>query len=69
MVDDGLPFNPLGIEAPDTELGLEEREIGGLGIHLVRNMMDKVSYRRRIDKNVITVIEYLKNRKSGTQNP
>ena len=69
MVDDGLPFNPLGIEAPDTELGLEEREIGGLGIHLVRNMMDKVSYRRRIDKNVITVIEYLEDRKSGTQNP
>jgi sigma-B regulation protein RsbU (phosphoserine phosphatase) len=69
MVDDGLPFNPLGIEAPDTELGLEEREIGGLGIHLVRNMMDKVSYRRRIDKNVITVIEYFEDRKSGTQNP
>ena len=69
MVDDGIPFNPLGIEEPNTELGLEEREIGGLGIHLVRNMMDKVSYRRRIDKNVITVVEYLVDRKSGTQNP
>jgi len=60
MVDGGLPFNPLGVEKPDTELPLEERQIGGLGIHLVRNMMDKVSYRRRIDKNVITVVEYLK---------
>jgi sigma-B regulation protein RsbU (phosphoserine phosphatase) len=59
MVDDGVPFNPLGLETPDTELPLEEREIGGLGIHLVRKMMDKVSYRRRIDKNVITVVEYL----------
>ena len=59
MVDDGIPFNPLGLETPDTELPLEEREIGGLGIHLVRKMMDKVSYRRRIDKNVITVFEYL----------
>jgi sigma-B regulation protein RsbU (phosphoserine phosphatase) len=59
MVDDGIPFNPLGVERPDTKLPLEEREIGGLGIHLVRNMMDKVSYRRRIDKNVITVVEYL----------
>ncbi len=68
MVDDGIPFNPFGIEAPDTELGLEEREIGGLGIHLVRNMMGKVSYRRRIDKNVITVVEYLADRKCGTQN-
>jgi sigma-B regulation protein RsbU (phosphoserine phosphatase) len=59
MVDGGIPFNPLGVETPDTELPLEERRIGGLGIHLVRNMMDKVSYRRRIDKNVITVVEYL----------
>ena len=59
MVDDGIPFNPLGVESPDTELPLEERQIGGLGIHLVRKMMDKVSYRRRIDKNVITVFKYL----------
>jgi sigma-B regulation protein RsbU (phosphoserine phosphatase) len=59
MVDDGIPFNPLGVETPDMALPLEERKIGGLGIHLVRNMMDKVSYRRRIDKNVITVVEYL----------
>ena len=60
MVDDGVPFNPLGLETPDTELPLEERKIGGLGIHLVRKMMDKVSYRRRIHKNVITVVDYLK---------
>jgi sigma-B regulation protein RsbU (phosphoserine phosphatase) len=60
MVDDGIPFNPLGVETPDTGLPLEERKIGGLGIHLVRNMMDKVSYRRRIHKNVITVVDYLK---------
>ncbi len=59
MVDGGIPFNPLGVETPDMQLPLEEREIGGLGIHLVRNMMDKVSYRRRIDKNVITIVEYL----------
>ena len=59
MVDDGIPFNPLGVETPNTALPLEEREIGGLGIHLVRKMMDKVSYRRRIDKNVITVVEFL----------
>jgi anti-sigma regulatory factor (Ser/Thr protein kinase) len=50
----------LGKETPDTELSLEERKIGGLGIHLVREMMDRVSYRRRIDKNVITVVEFLK---------
>jgi len=61
LVDDGIPFNPLGIETPDTNLALEDRQIGGLGIHLVRKMMDRVSYRRRIDKNVITVVEFLKD--------
>ena len=60
MVDDGIPFNPLGIETPDTNLSIEEREIGGLGIHIVRKMLDRVSYRRRIDKNVITAVEFLK---------
>jgi sigma-B regulation protein RsbU (phosphoserine phosphatase) len=59
MVDDGIPFNPLGMETPDTELALEDRKIGGLGIHLVRKMMDRVSYRRRIEKNVITVLKFL----------
>lgn len=60
MVDDGIPFNPLGIETPDTELSLEERKIGGLGIHLIRKMMDRVSYQRRIHKNVITAVKFLK---------
>ncbi len=63
MVDDGIPFNPLGLETPDTELSLEERKIGGLGIHIVRNMMDRVSYRRRIDKNVITAVEFFNKEK------
>ncbi len=54
-----MPFNPLAIEKPDTELALEKRKIGGLGIHLVRHMMSKVSYQRRVGKNVITMIEYL----------
>ena len=59
IVDDGIPFNPLGIDAPDTELPLEERETGGLGIHLVRNLMDEVSYHRGINKNALTFIKYL----------
>jgi len=54
--DDGIPFNPLGIKAPDTSLSLEDREVGGLGIHLVRNMVDDISYQRRIDKNVLSFV-------------
>ncbi|MBW1942374.1 MAG: SpoIIE family protein phosphatase [Deltaproteobacteria bacterium] len=61
IVDDGLPFNPLGVEAPNREIPMEERKVGGLGIHLVRSIMDKVSYQRRIDKNVLTLIKHLDN--------
>ena len=59
ILDDGIPFNPFGTETPNTELSLEEREIGGLGIHLVRNVMDEVSYQRRINKNVVTLVKHL----------
>ncbi|TDI75169.1 MAG: PAS domain S-box protein [Bacteroidetes bacterium] len=59
ILDDGIPFNPLGIDKPDMELSLEDREVGGLGIHIVRNLMDGVFYHRGIDKNVLTLIKYL----------
>ncbi|MFB3046116.1 MAG: ammonium transporter [Acidiferrobacterales bacterium] len=54
--DDGIPFNPLGIQTPDTRLSLEEREVGGLGIHLVRNMVDNISYQRGINRNVLSLV-------------
>jgi serine phosphatase RsbU (regulator of sigma subunit)/anti-sigma regulatory factor (Ser/Thr protein kinase) len=57
ITDDGVPFNPFDVEKPDTELSLEERKFGGLGIHLVREVMDKVSYQRRTDKNVTTLVK------------
>ena len=59
IVDDGTPFNPLNVDSPDIELSLEERKVGGLGLHLVRKVIDKVSYQRRIDKNMITLVKYL----------
>jgi sigma-B regulation protein RsbU (phosphoserine phosphatase) len=59
--DDGRPFNPFGSMDPDTSLPLEDREIGGLGIHLVEQMMDEVDYHRRIDENVVTVVKYIDN--------
>ncbi len=59
ITDDGVPFNPLSAATPDTNLPLEEREIGGLGIHLVRSLVDDVSYQRRIDKNVMTMTMHL----------
>jgi sigma-B regulation protein RsbU (phosphoserine phosphatase) len=59
ITDDGVPFNPFHSEKPDLESSLEERQVGGLGIHLVRNLMDDVSYKRGIDKNIVTLIKYL----------
>ncbi len=59
ITDDGRPFNPFMSAVPDITVSLEEREPGGLGIHLVRNMMDEVSYRRRTDKNVVILVKHL----------
>ena len=61
FIDDGIPFNPFARAAPDTNLSLEEREIGGLGIHLVHKLMDRVSYERRVDQNVTTLVKKLEN--------
>ena len=55
IIDDGQPFNPLLANTPDTELSLEERVIGGLGIHLVKNIMDDCRYRRKIDQNILVL--------------
>ena len=52
--DNGHAFNPLAQEAPDFTLAAEDRPIGGLGIHLVRQMTDDVCYERRGDENVVT---------------
>jgi len=53
--DDGIAYNPLSKEDPDVTLPEEEREIGGLGIFMVKNMMDSVEYRREGHKNILTI--------------
>ena len=53
--DDGMPFNPLDMPDPDLSRELEERPAGGLGIYLVRTMMDQVEYVRQGDQNIITM--------------
>jgi len=51
--DDGKPFNPLQVDEPDLTIPLEERPIGGLGIHLIRNYMDDLEYKRDGYKNIL----------------
>lgn len=52
--DDGPAFDPLSAPAPDVHAPLEERKIGGLGIHLLRTLMDGVEYRRADGCNHLT---------------
>lgn len=49
--DDGAPFDPLAIPAPDVSTPLHERRVGGVGIHFVRSLMDEVAYDRVGDRN------------------
>jgi sigma-B regulation protein RsbU (phosphoserine phosphatase) len=53
--DSGVPFDPTTKEDADTTLSAEERPIGGLGIFLVRQLMDVIQYQRDGDKNVLTL--------------
>ena len=55
--DDGLEFNPLEFSEADTKSLIEDRSIGGLGIHLVRSKMDDVHYNYRDNKNCLKMIK------------
>lgn len=59
VTDNGTPFDPFARDAPDTTLSVEERPIGGLGIHLVGQLMDQVSYQRRGGHNVVVLVKQL----------
>jgi len=61
IVDDGIPFDPLAREVPDITLPAEDRPIGGLGIFLITKIMDKVSYKRQNNQNILTLIKNIKN--------
>lgn len=55
LSDTGVAFNPLEYPDADTSLPLHEREIGGLGIFLIKEIMDKVEYCRKGDMNILTM--------------
>lgn len=55
FTDSGRPFDPLSLPPPDITLGIDERKIGGLGIYLVRELMDTVTYQRRDEKNILVI--------------
>ncbi len=58
LIDQGIPFDPLA-QAPDVDITMpvEDRPIGGLGIFLVKQMMDEIFYKRDGDRNILTMIK------------
>ena len=53
--DDGIPFNPLEFKKPNIECALEDRDIGGIGIHLVKHYINDCIYERRGNKNILII--------------
>lgn len=55
FIDSGKPYDPLAKKDPDVTLSLEEREIGGLGIFMVKKSMDDITYAYKDSKNMLTI--------------
>ena len=53
--DNGVPYNPLEKEDPDITVSAAEREVGGLGIFMVKQIMDSVEYRREDGRNILMI--------------
>jgi len=55
FMDSGVPYDPLSSADPDTSLSAQERSIGGLGIFMVKKIMDEITYRYEGGQNVLTI--------------
>ena len=55
FIDHGVPYDPLKQEDPDTTRAAEEREIGGLGIYIVKKSMDEISYEYKDGQNILRI--------------
>ena len=58
--DSGIPFDPVAAPTSGSAAPLEKCKIGGLGLHIVKKMMDDIAYERRGEKNVITITKYVR---------
>ena len=60
VIDDGRPFDPLSAPEPDLSLQLEDRPVGGLGIHLLRKLADNIVYQRRDGSNRLRITKRIR---------
>lgn len=61
LIDSGIPFDPISKEDPDISLSAEERDIGGLGIYMVKQTMDEMKYERKDNMNILSMRKRIKN--------
>jgi len=59
FVDNGIPYDPLKKEDPDVTMTAEERDIGGLGIFMVKKTMDDILYEYKDGQNILTIVKNL----------
>ena len=55
FIDNGVPYDPLAKADPDTTLSAEEREVGGLGIYMVKKSMDEITYEYKDGQNILAI--------------
>lgn len=59
FIDKGIPYNPLEKEDPDTTLSADDRQIGGLGIYMVKKSMDDIRYEYKTGQNIVSIVKRL----------
>lgn len=57
LIDNGISYDPLARDDPDVTLSAEEREIGGLGIYMVKKIMDNISYEYKDGQNILRILK------------
>lgn len=63
FIDNGVPYDPLAKADPDITLSAEEREIGGLGIYMVKKSMDEISYEYKNGQNILCIKKHIQEEK------
>lgn len=59
IIDEGIPFNPVIHKKPNLSASVEERDIGGLGIHIAKKIVDQMEYERSEEKNILTLVKFI----------
>lgn len=63
FIDNGVPYDPLAKADPDVTLSAEERQIGGLGIYMVKKSMDDISYEYKNGQNILRIKKHIREEK------